>query len=154
MYIYIYIHTHMYIHMYICTYVCIYIYIYVYTYVCIYIYIYIHTYMYIHMYICMYVYIYIYRERERYPFNLMMTFGLPTSIGRWCFQDQGGCTSLSSASPYPGCTSLSSRGSWWGFPKGALLIRHFSRNFREKSLHVCKGQLRSVFQKFTLVFAA
>ena len=25
-------------------------------------------------------------------FYLMMTFGLPTSIGRWGFQDQGGCT--------------------------------------------------------------
>ena len=24
--------------------------------------------------------------------NLMMTFGFPTSIGRWGFQDQGGCT--------------------------------------------------------------
>ena len=27
-------------------------------------------------------------------FNLMMTFGLPTSIGSWCFQDQGRCTPL------------------------------------------------------------
>ena len=27
-------------------------------------------------------------------FNLMKTFGFPTSIGRWGFQDQGGCTPL------------------------------------------------------------
>ena len=27
-------------------------------------------------------------------FNLMKTFGYPTSIGRWGFQDQGGCTPL------------------------------------------------------------
>ena len=38
------------------------------------------------MYICIYIYI--------YTFNLMKTFGYPTSIGRWGFQDQGGCTPL------------------------------------------------------------
>ena len=30
-------------------------------------------------------------------FNLMMTFRLPTSIGRWCFRTKVGCTFLSTA---------------------------------------------------------
>ena len=30
-----------------------------------------------------------------YTFNLMKTFGYPTSIGRWGFQDQCGCTPFS-----------------------------------------------------------
>ena len=37
-----------------------------------------------------YIYIYIYV----YAFNVMKAFGYPTSIGRWGFQDQGGCTTL------------------------------------------------------------
>ena len=49
---------------------------YIYIYICIYIYIY----MYIHM--------YIYLQPDK---NLWM---YPTSIGRWGFQDQGGCTPL------------------------------------------------------------
>ena len=30
----------------------------------------------------------------------MKTFGFPTSIGRWGFQDQGGCTPLSCLAVY------------------------------------------------------
>ena len=57
-----------------------------------YIYIY-NIYIYIYFFslsIFIYIYIYIYAH----TFNLMKTFGYPTSIGRWGFQDQGGCTPL------------------------------------------------------------
>ena len=47
--------------------------------------------MYIYIYIYIHIYIYIYIH----TFNLMKTFGYPTSIGRWGFQDQGGCTPFS-----------------------------------------------------------
>ena len=43
-------------------------------------------YTYIYIYVCTYIHV--------YTFNLMKTFGYPTSIGRWGFQDQGGCTPL------------------------------------------------------------
>ena len=43
------------------------------------------------------------------PSTWRMTFGLPTSIGRWCFQDQGGCMSLSSARLGSKCASQISR---------------------------------------------
>ena len=44
-------------------------------------------------------------------FNLMKTFGYPTSIGRWGFQDQGGCTYL----PAQAGSCVSSQCSCMGF---------------------------------------